>query len=342
MDKLEQYLDQVCRSVGGSRALRQHIRQELREHIRDAAAEHRAAGLSEEEALARALADFGGPEQVRSELEATHGHRLLMAVVVDKAMQWKETTMKAKWLWTTWAYLTTAGVVALELFFSWFVVTFEMPKMERLKADGIIRLYGEAGDSTISWVFSFLDGLLWTWNTLAWWIVLVLAALWGLFEWRVRGENKPFMRLAALGTLALAMMVVTIITAGSMELPFLNQLRDMGRLSASAAIRRMATIDASVGALEQAMDKKDWDAAQKDADHASKAITSLSDAAGYFNETTPTNEQPTVDRFQERLKAANEALEAVKEAIREKDEKRLKATMQRFHEVYGPVSKMAP
>ncbi len=100
MDKLEHYLDQVCRSVGGSRALRQHIRQELREHLRDAAAEHRAAGLSAEEALARALADFGGPEQVRSELEATHGHRL-MAVVVEKAMQWKEATMKTKWLWTT-------------------------------------------------------------------------------------------------------------------------------------------------------------------------------------------------------------------------------------------------
>ncbi len=96
MDKLEQYLDQVCRSIGGPRSLRQHVRQELREHLRDAAAEHRAAGLSEDEALDRALADFGGPEQVRSELEATHGHRLL-PVVIDKAMQWKEQTMKAKW-----------------------------------------------------------------------------------------------------------------------------------------------------------------------------------------------------------------------------------------------------
>src|SRR5205823_4108950 len=107
MDKLEQYLDRVCRSIGGPRSLRQHVRQELREHLRDAVAEHRAAGLSEEEALDRALADFGGPEEVRSELEATHGHRLL-PVVIDKAMQWKERTMKAKWLWTTWSYLVAA------------------------------------------------------------------------------------------------------------------------------------------------------------------------------------------------------------------------------------------
>src|SRR5437667_9064073 len=114
MDKLEQYLDQVCRGIGGPRALRQHVRQELREHLRDAAAEHKAAGMSEAEALDRALADFGGPEQVRSELEATHGQRL-MGVVIDKAMQWQERTMKAKWLWTTWAYLAVMLVIALEV-----------------------------------------------------------------------------------------------------------------------------------------------------------------------------------------------------------------------------------
>ncbi len=35
MDKLEKYLDQVCRSIGGPRSLRQHVRQELREHLHD-------------------------------------------------------------------------------------------------------------------------------------------------------------------------------------------------------------------------------------------------------------------------------------------------------------------
>ena len=40
MDKLEQYLDQVCRGIAGPRSLRQHVRQELREHLLDAAAAH--------------------------------------------------------------------------------------------------------------------------------------------------------------------------------------------------------------------------------------------------------------------------------------------------------------
>ena len=71
MDNLEHYLDQVCRSVGGSKALRQHIRQDLREHLRDAGG--RASGgriSSEDDARLVLLADFGGPEQVRSELDS--------------------------------------------------------------------------------------------------------------------------------------------------------------------------------------------------------------------------------------------------------------------------------
>ena len=61
MDKLEQYLDRVCRGIGGPRSLRQHVRQELREHLLDAVAQHRAAGMSEDEAVQRALEEFGKP-----------------------------------------------------------------------------------------------------------------------------------------------------------------------------------------------------------------------------------------------------------------------------------------
>src|SRR6516225_5028475 len=126
MDKLERYLDQVCRRIGGPRALRQQVR----EHLLDAAAGHQAAGLSEEEALARALEDFGGPEEVRSELEATHGQRL-MAVAIDKAMQWKERTMRAKWLWATWTYLTVVGVIVVQVLFFTFAEMFFVPKLRK-------------------------------------------------------------------------------------------------------------------------------------------------------------------------------------------------------------------
>src|SRR5262249_56980891 len=158
MDKLEHYLDQVCRSIGGPRSLRQHVRQELREHLLDAVAGHKAAGLPEEQALDRALEDFGGPEQVRSELEATHGHRL-MPVVIDKAMQWKERTMKAKWLWTTWVYVAVIGVVVLQVLFLAFSAVYLVPKLKKIRSDGWLE---EAfAEPSLQWGYSFLDRVSW-------------------------------------------------------------------------------------------------------------------------------------------------------------------------------------
>src|SRR5260221_12937419 len=113
MNKLEHYLQQVCRSMGGPKALREHVRQELREHLLDAIAQHQSTGLSEQQAIDRAISEFGTPETVRGELEATHGHRMMLAMVIDKAMEWKEKTMKAKWLWASWTYLMVVAIIVL-------------------------------------------------------------------------------------------------------------------------------------------------------------------------------------------------------------------------------------
>src|SRR3954469_22294091 len=150
MDKLEEYLDRVCRGIAGPRALRQHVRRELREHLLDAAAEHKKAGLPEEPAIEQALADFGAPDEVRSELEATHGQRV-MAVVIDKALDWKEKTMRGKWLWTRGAALAAALVIALEVFLITFVNVFIIPKFQRLMQDGMIDVT-ELGEHGMGWM----------------------------------------------------------------------------------------------------------------------------------------------------------------------------------------------
>ena len=108
--------------------------------------------------------------------------------------------MRTKWLWTTWAYLAVVGVIVVELLFVGFVINYQLPKLLKLKSDGVFH-FDAANASALSWLFSFLDGVAWAWNDAIWW-VLGLAAGWGLFEWRVRSENKPFMRLSALGTAA--------------------------------------------------------------------------------------------------------------------------------------------
>jgi hypothetical protein len=339
MDKLEHYLDQVCRGIGGARSLRQHLRQELREHLLDAVAEHRRAGLSEEAALEQALEDFGGSEQVHSELEATHGHRFL-AVMIDKAMQWKEMTMRAKWLWMTWAYLAVGGVFLMELLYLGFAAKFLLPKMQKLKVDGMFA-FDDRSEPMVAWMDSFLHRVEWAWQTLSVMLFLLLAVLWGLFEWRVRSENKPFMRLAALGTAALGLMLVVVLTAGSQEVPFYVGLPAMGQISAPFASEQMASIDRSVSAIEQALPKKDWEAIQDQANRASGAVNRLGVAAGGISALKALEGKPTATELRARLKSANEWLLEAQQAGREKDAERLTAALQKFHDLYGPIEKAA-
>jgi hypothetical protein len=339
MDKLERYLDQVCRSISGSRSLRQHIRQELREHLRDAIAGHRAAGMSEEEALDRALEDFGGPEQVKSELEATHGSRL-MPLVIDKAMQWKEKTMKAKWLWTSWAYLALVGVVALEVAWISFATMFLVPRFQVLMRDGLLDS-GALRESQVSWMPALLNDVAAAAGYTTW-ILLGVAVAWGLFEWTVRSDNKPFMRLSALGTAAVGLMVVAILQAASLSIPFMLAMPPLA--TRSFAMDQLTAIDTSVAKLEQAMAKKDWEAVQDNAALASYAADNLAKlgvAARVLASRQEVRDQTTVDELRGQINSASECLHEAQQAIRDRDADRLSAVMQRFNRAYGPVRETA-
>jgi hypothetical protein len=334
MDKVEQYLDQVCRSVGGPRSLRQHIRQELREHLLDAMAEHKAAGLPEEEALNRALADFGGPEQVRSELEATHGQRLL-PVVIDKAMQWKEKTMRAKWLWTTWAYLAVAGIILLDLLFIAFAVTTQIPKLRAFTAQGWLQYDDTPG---VVWLVSFLHNVQWAWERAIWWAPIT-AAGWGLFEWRVRSENKSFMRLSGLGTVGFGLTIVVLMTAGAVVLPYAVGIPHSS-IARPFAREQIVSVDASIVALEQAAARKDWDGMREHAEAASEAANRLGFGPSLHSLKTR-NEPLTLAELRAHQESAMENLAEAQQAIRGKDAERLKAAPQKFQQSFGPLREAA-
>jgi hypothetical protein len=323
MDKLEHYLDQVCRSIGGTRAFRQHIRQELREHLRDAAAEHRTAGLSEDEALDRALADFGGPDQVRAELEATHGHRLL-PVVIDKAMQWKEKTMKARWLWASSAHLLLGLVIALELWFLVFATIFLVPKFQKLNSDGLVDST-QLREHNLQWMPAFLHDLAHGIEFQLPWLLLAAAILWGLFEWRVRSEHKSFMRLSAFGTVAAVLMIVVSLTAAAMILPFLVGAPMKIQVHANLAAMQIASIDDSVSSIEKAIPMPDWQEMEKNARGAFRSAVSLRLVTA-LPDTANTSLSDTLQALDDALKA-----------IQAKDTGRLKAALEQFHKSYAPV-----
>src|SRR5262249_48078687 len=155
----------------------------------------------------------------------------------------------AKWLWTTWAYLGVVLVIALEVLFILFNVVFLIPKYQKLRHDGIIdpAIDEEQG---VSWMHRFLTGLMAVVDHLSILYLLIPMAVWGLFEWRVKSENKPFIRLAVLGTVAVGLMVVVMLTAGSQIVSFYLGVPAVGRMTRPFAVEQVSTIDTSVSALE--------------------------------------------------------------------------------------------
>jgi hypothetical protein len=320
--------------------MRQHVRQELREHLLDALAQHQAAGLSADEALDRALEEFGKPDEVRSDLEAAHGRQRMMALVIDRALQWKERTMRAKWLWMSWAYLGLTAVIALEVLFITFSVVFIVPKFKKLLRDGLIdpAIINEQG---MSWMPAFLDDLSNVAGGYATWWLLLAAAAWGLFEWRVRSENKPWMRLSALGTAAVGLMVVVVLTAAALVISFCLGVPQTARLARPYAVQQVVGIDTALGALKEAQTKKDWQASEEHVQQAMRAVVNLNNTASVVPSLSPGNEPPTVGELRACLSQALEDLGEAHQAIQGKDAGRLEAALQKFHKSFAPVREAA-
>ncbi len=318
--------------------MRQHVRQELAEHLRDAVAEHRGAGLSEEQALERALADFGGPDQVRSELEATHGHRL-MAVVIDKAIEWKEKTMKAKWLWTSWAHGMLGAVIGLEILFITFNVIFIIPKFQKLMLDGIIDP-SIAEEEGIGWFVNYLHTLSEVAGGHTIWFIIVPAVLWGLFEWRVTSEHKVFMRLAALGTVAVALLVVIVLMGMALVVSFTMGAPALGRIARPWVAEQVSTIDTSVQALEESLKQKNWQAMPEQAEQARAAAARLT-VGPAPSALVRDNDNAKIRNMREQLRGLSGHLVPLQQAIREQDTKKTETALQEFRDALAPVREAA-
>ncbi len=250
MHNIESYLDRVCRGLGGSAGLRRHLREELREHILDAAARYRAEGASPEEALQRAIADFGEPQALREGLEGVYG-RDLMGVLIEKAMQWKENTMKAKWLWSGLASLLLVATIVAQGFFVFSVMWLVVPKLKEMFKDAGQELPGYAVR-----LLMIADFAIYGRGSLC---ILALLIVWGLFEWRYRGENRSLIRLSVLAFISLAMMavvywaaIVAVVPQFDVTWVFLSRRPEQEMLA--AAIKA----DAAMERLDRATGTRDW------------------------------------------------------------------------------------
>ena len=196
-------------------------------------------------------------------------------------------------------------------------------------------------------MLSFLEGLTTVGGGYAtWWLLLAIAAV-ALFEWRVKSDNKPFIRLSALGTAAVGLMVVVVLTGGSLVIPFL--LGAPGpHLARPFAVDQVAKIDTAVSALEESLAKKDWKAMQEHADRASQVLGNLAKAgpalpvlATWNVPRTNAQQDQVIEEMRAHVKAASEGLAEAQQAIRAEDAARLETALQKFRKAFGPVREAA-
>jgi hypothetical protein len=147
-------------------------------------------------------------------------------------------------------------------------------------------------------------------------------------------------RLSVLGTAAMGLMVAVVLTAGAITLSFFLGLPAMDRIAAPFGMEQMARIDTSVGAIERALPKKDWEAMQENVSRASGSVNTLVNVPFAIPGATSQRERP-MDECRALLNAANESLRQAQQAIQAKDAERLEAALRDFRKSYGPVQEAA-
>jgi len=186
MNEIDRFLDQACRSVSGTPSLRRHLREELREHLEAMVQSYVASGMAREEAVRKALEEFGLPQEVREGLEEVYGRRVT-ALLIEKAMEWREKTMKAEWKWSFAAHTMLVLAGAVLVFYLGSVLVFIMPR--------VVEMYHSA-TGTIPYYLQRIIRLMYSWHHF-WFLWLTPLALgYALFEWKCKSESKAQIRLA--------------------------------------------------------------------------------------------------------------------------------------------------
>jgi hypothetical protein len=248
--------------------------------------------------------------------------------------------MRAKWLWTTLAHLALAVVVVLEVAWLTFAALWLVPRFQKLVVDGVIDPeFVEIGGLRLAAWASFLERLRQVVDRFLGWLLLLTVVFCGFFEWRVRGENKSFIRLSVWGTAAVGLIVVCIFTGVALVLPYELSAPVTSQLAKAHATQQLAKIDLEIENLELALANKNWNSIQEHANQASQALNRLAAAAPAV-QCLPLQQGPR--RLEERraeLKAANGYLAEVQQAAQEKDIERVQAAVRRFRELIGPFVK---
>jgi hypothetical protein len=240
--------------------------------------------------------------------------------------------------WAAWVHLMLVLVIAVDV--TWLILAgiFLVPKFQKLVADGVIDLVYMA--EGWSWMPTLLDGVYDVGGRYGVWALVAAIALIGLFEWRVKGQNKTFMRLAGLATLAVGLTVVSCLVGASLALPPLLTGPVTSRMASTFALVHIHDLDDSIRAMEQTLLNKDWEAAKEPANRASHALNNL-DKVRPAVRALWSRESLSVDEMRARVKEAVGSMTDIRQAIVSHDADQMGRELEKLRQAYAPLREAA-
>lgn len=266
VNELERYLDRVCLGVAGSRSLRQHLRQELREHLEEAIERYSARGMSEEEAVEKAIAEFGKAEAVGEDLQEVYGRRQT-TFLLETAMRWKETTMKTEWKWNLIAHACMVLTLTISFLFVLFTEVYILPKLHAS--------YAKLELPLPAFCREFWGILLAV--TRSWFVWLpLLIALAVVYEVLSKSDFKRLVRLAVVSLVTFVFTVTAILAASTVAVSFalLPVVLPVSQVE-PLVTRQAVEVSRACRELEETSAREDWAAAALAAEQLQDAAREL-------------------------------------------------------------------
>jgi len=207
----------------------------------------------------------------------------------------------------------------------------------KARQEGWVHADNPSAQEFLSRADSCLQSLTWVaFHWLAW--LIAAAVAWGLFEWRVRSENKSLMRLSGLSVVAVVLSVVMGATASALVVPYVIAVPELyARKPEPIVLDRLASLDKSISELDAAMADADWVHRREHAMQVYGDLRRLSDMGAAAPTLVSLPERMKIDDVRASLKSAGDFLFEAQNAMAEGDVARTNAALASFRKAYAQV-----
>jgi hypothetical protein len=247
--------------------------------------------------------------------------------------------MTAKRAWITSAQCVLGLIIAIEIAWVILAMLYLIPKCQAIIIDADVGHRGlNAFMPGAGAIFAFLYAAK---HFVLWWVVPLVIA-WGFFERRVRGENKSHIRLLAMSSCTLLLLIVIGMMAAVMTIPTARAAEQYSSRQPEIIVRdRMAALDQLAGELDQAMAKKDWPVFLELSHTASGQAGNLVVTGASAPALLTLSEQTKVEKVRGQISDARAYLIDAWMASRVPDPARIESDMRNFHAVYDQLHRSA-